>query len=138
MRVTWVTDAGVRVPVVAAVAVVRTDVGVARVVHVAAVLHADLQALSHVHVGYVVGRLSHTHALMDSTRVLKVAKERKKKNQRTNRTVNKHTDLYAANESFPDMVSLTGQTSDVESFQLQTWQVVTNLHRFLNKKNKQN
>lgn len=78
VRVTWVTDAGVRVPVVAAVAVVRTDVGVARVVHVAAVLHADLQALSHVHVGYVVGRLSHTDALMDSTRVLKVAKKEKK------------------------------------------------------------
>lgn len=60
---TRVADAGVRAPVVAAVAVLGADVGVARVGQVAAVLHADLQALSHVHVGHVVGRLAHADTL---------------------------------------------------------------------------
>ncbi len=65
---TWVTDAGVCAPVIAAVAVLRADVGVAGVGQVAAVFHADLQALSHVHVCHVGGRLTHAHALMESTR----------------------------------------------------------------------
>lgn len=65
--ITWVTDTGVRAPVVAAVAVLRADVGVAGVSQVAAVFHADLQALSHVHVGHVGGRLTHTHSLVERT-----------------------------------------------------------------------
>lgn len=48
VHLTWVTDTGVCAPVVTAVAVLRADVGVAGVSQVAAVLHADLQALSHV------------------------------------------------------------------------------------------
>jgi len=42
VRITRVTDTGVRAPVVAAVAVLRADVGVAGVSQVAAVFHADL------------------------------------------------------------------------------------------------
>lgn len=68
MYITWVTDTGVCAPVIAAVAVLRADVGVAGVSQVAAVFHADLQALGHVHVGHVGGRLAHTHALVESTR----------------------------------------------------------------------
>lgn len=49
--ITWVTDTAVCAPVVAAVAVVGANVRVAGVVQVAAVLHADLQAPGHVHVG---------------------------------------------------------------------------------------
>lgn len=67
-RVTWVADTGVCAPVVAALAVLRADVGVAGVVQVAAVLHADLQTLSHVHVGYVGGRLAHAHTLVAEKR----------------------------------------------------------------------
>lgn len=63
--ITWVTDTGVCAPVVAALAVLRADVGVAGVGQVTAVLHADLQTLSHVHVGHVVGRLTHTHTLAE-------------------------------------------------------------------------
>lgn len=62
--VTWVTDTGVCAPVVAALAVLRADVGVAGVGQVAAVLYADLQTLSHVHVGHVGGRLAHAHTLV--------------------------------------------------------------------------
>lgn len=40
--ITWVTDTGVCAPVIAAVAVVRADVGVTGVVQVAAILHMDL------------------------------------------------------------------------------------------------
>lgn len=63
VRITWVTDAGVCAPVVAAVAVLGADVGVARVSHVAAVFHADLQTLGHVDVGHVGGRLAHPDTL---------------------------------------------------------------------------
>lgn len=63
MRITWVTDAGVCAPVVAAVAVLGADVGVARVSHVAAIFHTDLQTLGHVHVGHVGRRLTHTDTL---------------------------------------------------------------------------
>ena len=66
--VTWFTHTGVRAPVVTAVAVVGADVGVAGVVQVAAVLHTDLQAPSHVHVDYIGGCLSHTDSLMDRTK----------------------------------------------------------------------
>lgn len=62
--ITWVADAAVRAPVVAAVAVLGADVGVAGVLQVAALLHVDFQALSHVHVGHVGGSLAHTHTLM--------------------------------------------------------------------------
>lgn len=62
MRITWVTGAGVDAPVVAAVGVLRAD-GVTRVGHVAAVFHADLQTLGHVHVGHVGRRLTHTDTL---------------------------------------------------------------------------
>lgn len=67
-RVTWVADTGVCAPVVAALAVLRADVGVAGVIQVAAVLHADLQTLSHVHVGHVGGRLAHAHTLVAEKR----------------------------------------------------------------------
>lgn len=50
-------------PVITAVTVLRADVGVAGVSQVAAVLHTDLQTLSHVHIGHVGGRLTHTHTL---------------------------------------------------------------------------
>lgn len=63
VRITWVTDAGVCAPVVAAVAVLGADVGVARVSHVAAVFHTDLQTLGHVDVGHVGGRLTHPDTL---------------------------------------------------------------------------
>lgn len=63
VHITWVTDAGVDAPVVAAVAVLGADVGVAGVGHVAAVFHADLQTLGHVHVGHVGRRLAHTDTL---------------------------------------------------------------------------
>lgn len=63
VRITWVTIACVCAPVVAAVAVLGADVGVARVSHVAAVFHADLQTLGHVHVGHVGRRLAHTDTL---------------------------------------------------------------------------
>lgn len=65
--ITWVTDTGVCAPVIAAVAVLGADVGVAGISQVAAVFHADLQALSHVYVGHVGGCLAHTHTLMDGT-----------------------------------------------------------------------
>lgn len=65
--ITWVADTGVCAPVIAAVAVVRADVGVTGVGQIAPVLYMDLQALSHVYIGYIGGRLTHTHALMDST-----------------------------------------------------------------------
>lgn len=61
---TRVTHTGVRAPVIAAVAVLRAAVEVARVGQVAAVFHADLHALTHVQVGHVGGRLAHAHALM--------------------------------------------------------------------------
>lgn len=60
---TWVADTRVRAPVVAALAVVGAEVGVARVCEVAAVLHADLQALGHVDVGHVGRRLAHADTL---------------------------------------------------------------------------
>lgn len=60
---TWVADTRMRAPVIAALAVFRADVGVARVRQVAAVLHADLQALGHVDVGHVGGRLAHADTL---------------------------------------------------------------------------
>lgn len=60
MHITWVTDAGVGAPVVA-VAVPGADV--ARVGHVAAVFHTDLQTLGHVHIGNVGRRLTHTDTL---------------------------------------------------------------------------
>lgn len=63
VHITWVTDAGVGAPLVAAVAVLGADVGVARVGHVAAVFHADLQTLGHVHVGHFGRRLTHTDTL---------------------------------------------------------------------------
>lgn len=50
-------------PVVAALAVFGADVGVARVSKVAAVLHTDFQALGHVDIGHVGGRLTHADAL---------------------------------------------------------------------------
>lgn len=52
-------------PVVAALAVLGADVGVARVSKVAAVLHTDLQALGHVDIGHVGGRLTHADALRE-------------------------------------------------------------------------
>lgn len=65
VHLTWVADAGVCAPVVAAVAVLRADVGVTGVLQVAAVLHADLQTLSHVHIGHVGGGLPHTNTLTE-------------------------------------------------------------------------
>lgn len=64
---TWVTDTGVCAPVIAAVAVLGADVGVAGVRQVTAVLHADLHALSHVHIGHVGGGLTHTYTLVEGT-----------------------------------------------------------------------
>lgn len=65
--ITWVADTGVCAPVIAAVTVLRADVGVTGVGHVTAVLHVDLQALSHVHVGNIGRRLAHTHTLVEGT-----------------------------------------------------------------------
>lgn len=65
VHLTWVADAGVCAPVVAAVAVLGADVGVTGVLQVTAVLHADLQTLSHVHIGHVGGGLPHTNTLRE-------------------------------------------------------------------------
>lgn len=62
---TWVADARVCAPVVTALAILGADVGVARVGQVAAVLHTDLQALGHVDIGHVGGRLAHADALRE-------------------------------------------------------------------------
>lgn len=67
VHLTWVASTGVCAPVVNALAILWADVGVARVSQITAVFHTDLQALSHVHIGHVVGCLTHTHTLMDST-----------------------------------------------------------------------
>lgn len=64
---TWVADTRVRAPVVAALAVLGADVGVARVGQVAPVLHADLQALGHVDIGHVGGCLAHADTLREGT-----------------------------------------------------------------------
>lgn len=64
--ITWVTDTAMCAPVIATVAIVRADVGVTGVRQIAPFLYMDLQALSHVHIGYIGGRLTHTHALIDS------------------------------------------------------------------------
>lgn len=69
-RPTWVAHTSVRAPVVAALAVFRADVGVAGVGEVASVLHADLQALGHVDVGHVGGRLAHADTLREGVKTL--------------------------------------------------------------------
>lgn len=63
--ITWITDTAVCAPVIAAVTFVRADVGVTGVSQIAPVLYMDLQALSHVHIGYIGGCLTHTHTLME-------------------------------------------------------------------------
>lgn len=64
-RVTWVADACVGIPVVAAVAVLWADSGVTWVRHAAALLHPHLQPLQHVDVARVGGCLAHAHALQN-------------------------------------------------------------------------
>lgn len=106
---TGVADAAVRAPVVAAVAVLGADVGVAGVFHAAALLHVDFQALSHVHVGHVGGSLAHAHALIDSDdsdaqkyktlNRMRFEKETKKKLGKkiwqTEATFSRHTPVYS-------------------------------------------
>lgn len=75
---TWVTDTGVCAPVVAAVAVLRADVGVARVRQIAAILHVDFQALGHVHVDHIGGRLPHPDTLMERNPVGESTREKNK------------------------------------------------------------
>lgn len=60
---TFVADAGVAVPGVTAVAVLRAGAGGTRVPHVTAVLHPDLEGIVHVQRGDVGGRLPHPHSL---------------------------------------------------------------------------
>lgn len=113
-------------PVIAAVAVIRADVGIAGVGQIAAILHADLQALSHVYVGHIGGRLTHPDTLTWERHKEKV-RSRKKKTQYVS-SKNRIPDLYAANKSLADMVSFSGQTTNIKSLQLQPWEVITNLH----------
>lgn len=60
---TFVADTGVAVPGVEAAAVLRAGAGGARVFHVTAVLHPDLEGVVHVQRGDVGGRLAHPHTL---------------------------------------------------------------------------
>lgn len=62
--VTWVTDTGVAVPVITAVAVLGTRVGITGVIHFAALLHVDLDSLFHVECSYICRCLSHSYSLV--------------------------------------------------------------------------
>lgn len=62
--VTWVAHTGVAVPVIAAVAVLRTWVGVTRVIHFTTLLHVDLDSLFHVQSSYICRCLSHSYSLV--------------------------------------------------------------------------
>lgn len=62
--VTWVTDAGVAVPVITAVAVLRTRIGITGVIHFTTLLHIDLDSLFHVECSYICRCLSHSYSLV--------------------------------------------------------------------------
>lgn len=60
---TSVADAGVAVPGVVAVAMLRAGARGAGVLHVTAILHPDLEGVLHVQRGDIGGRLPHSHTL---------------------------------------------------------------------------
>lgn len=70
--VTWVTNAGVAVPVITAVAVLGTWIGITGVIHFTALLHVDLDSLFHVECSYICRCLSHSYTLVTKDNCSKV------------------------------------------------------------------
>lgn len=71
-QLTWVTDTGVAVPVVTAVAVLGTRVGITRVIHFTALPHVNLDSLFHVECRYVCRCLSHSYSLVMKDNYFKI------------------------------------------------------------------
>lgn len=71
-QVTWVTDTGVAVPVITAVAVLGTWVGITGVIHFTALLYVNLDSLFHVECRYVRRRLSHSYSLVTKDNYFKI------------------------------------------------------------------
>lgn len=71
-QLTWVTDTGVAVPVVTAVAVLGTRVGITRVIHFTALPYVNLDSLFHVECRYVCRCLSHSYSLVTKDNYFKI------------------------------------------------------------------